>query len=113
MAFGKPVLCSKYAGSRQMVEHGENGFIFDPYDTKELAGYMAKFIHDRDLVAQFGARSKEKIAPFTPTRAADVLADLTFRTAGQGRDSHSTTNRKSAPTAHGAGPSPPPNTSSS
>ena len=80
MAFGKPVLCSKYAGSRQMVGHGENGFIFDPCDTQQLAGYMAKFIVNQYLAKRLGARSLEKMAPFTPARAADVLAKLALQT---------------------------------
>jgi len=79
MAFGKPVLCSKYAGSRQMVAHGENGFIFNPTDTQELAHYMAKFIDDQYLAKRLGARSLEKMAPFTPARAADALANLALQ----------------------------------
>jgi len=80
MAFGKPVLCSKYAGTRQMVTHGENGFIFDPLDVPQLAGYMAKFIHDQSLAERLGARALKKIAPFTPARAADALANLALHT---------------------------------
>jgi glycosyltransferase involved in cell wall biosynthesis len=76
MAFGKPVLCSKYVGTRQLVSHGENGFIFDPFDAPQLAGYMGKFIQDRSLAERLGARSLERIAPYTPARAADVLANL-------------------------------------
>jgi glycosyltransferase involved in cell wall biosynthesis len=79
MAFGKPVLCSQYAGSRQMVAHGENGFIFDPFDPPQLADYMARFIQDQDLAARLGARSLAKIAPYTPTRAAEVLANLALQ----------------------------------
>jgi glycosyltransferase involved in cell wall biosynthesis len=76
MAFGMPVLCSKYAGSRQMIAHGEDGFIFDPFDAQELAGHMAKFIADKYLAKRLGARCLEKMARFTPARAADVLASL-------------------------------------
>jgi glycosyltransferase involved in cell wall biosynthesis len=79
MAFAKPVLCSKHAGTRQMVAHGENGFIFDPFDASHLAGYMAKFIQDQSLAERLGARSLEKIAPFTPARAADALANLALQ----------------------------------
>jgi len=80
MAFGKPVLCSKHAGSKQLVAHGENGYIFDPADTQQLASYMAKFIHDPYLATRLGARSLEKMEPFTPARAADVLANLALQT---------------------------------
>lgn len=76
MAFGKPALCSKYAGSRQMITSGENGFIFDPFDAHELADCMVKFIQDRDLSSRLGGRALERIAPYTPARAADVLVDV-------------------------------------
>jgi glycosyltransferase involved in cell wall biosynthesis len=76
MAFGKPVLCSKYAGSRQMVTHGENGFVFDPFKENELANYMERFIADRTLAARMGASSLEKMAPYTPVRAADKSVAL-------------------------------------
>jgi glycosyltransferase involved in cell wall biosynthesis len=76
MAFGKPVLCSKYAGSREMIVPGENGFIFDPFNADQLASFMTSFIQDKNLIARFGACALEKIAPFTPARAAEVLADV-------------------------------------
>jgi glycosyltransferase involved in cell wall biosynthesis len=80
MVFGMPVLCSKYAGSSQMVTHGENGFVFDPCDTQQLADYMAKFIVDRNLAKLLGASSLKKMEPFTPARAADALANLALQT---------------------------------
>jgi len=80
MAFGKPVLCSKYAGSREMVMPGENGFIFDPFDATELADYMTKFIGEPSLAARFGARSLEKMARFTPRVAAEVLTSVALQT---------------------------------
>jgi glycosyltransferase involved in cell wall biosynthesis len=76
MAFGLPVVCSKYAGAREMVEHEENGFIVDPRNVEVLARYMARFIQDRDLISRFGARSLARIAPFTSARAAEVLAGV-------------------------------------
>lgn len=80
MAFGKAVLCSKYAGSRQMIAHGENGFIFDPSNTQQLAGYMAEFIADQYLAKRLGARSLEKMTRFTPAHAADALVNLALQT---------------------------------
>ena len=105
MAFGKAVLCSKYAGSRQMVTQGENGFIFDPFDTAQLADYMAGFIHDQELAARFGAVSLEKMKPYTAARAGEVLADLALQTTEQQlHSSESEANHKTAsPTAHKVG----------
>jgi glycosyltransferase involved in cell wall biosynthesis len=97
MAFGKPVLCSQYAGARQMVKAGENGFVFDPFDANQLADCMARFIQDKNLATRLGARSLEEIAPYTPARAAEVLADLAFRALErQGHSSPSRVNRKAA-----------------
>jgi glycosyltransferase involved in cell wall biosynthesis len=76
MAFGKPVLCSNYAGARELVQHGVNGFVFDPYNVEELAGYMERFIREPGLIAKFGRRSREIIAPHTPEQAAKALATL-------------------------------------
>ena len=76
MAFGKPVLCSTNAGSKEMVSHGENGFVFDSHNPEELANYMAHFIGDPTLIARFGARALDAVAPFTPARAAQALAGL-------------------------------------
>ena len=76
MAFGKAVLCSQYAGSREMVRHGVNGFLFDPYDPKNLAERMAQFIESPSLALELGKNASDAIRPYTPARAANVLARL-------------------------------------
>lgn len=83
MAFGKAVLCSKFAGSREMIFHGKNGFVFDPNDPQELAHYMARFIRDPRLVQRFGEASKQLISPYTPRLAASVLAATVARVLQQ------------------------------
>jgi glycosyltransferase involved in cell wall biosynthesis len=82
MAFGKPVLCSQYAGAKEMIEHGVNGYVFDPRSPGELAEYMARFIQRPELIAEFGQKSKEIIAPYTPACAAKVLESLVLRLLG-------------------------------
>jgi glycosyltransferase involved in cell wall biosynthesis len=74
MAFGKPVLCSRYAGARELVQHGVSGFVFDPFNVNELAGHMERFIREPRLITEFGQRSREIIAPHTPEQAAKALA---------------------------------------
>ena len=59
-----------------MVSHGENGFIFDSHNADELADYMAQFIANPGLIAEFGGRASEAVASYTPARAAQVLAGL-------------------------------------
>lgn len=74
MAFGKPVLCSKHAGSREMMLPGENGFVFDPGEPGELADLIVRFIASPSLIEKMGTRSKQIMAPYTPSVAANVLA---------------------------------------
>ncbi len=83
MAFGKPVLCSQHAGAKEMVEPGVNGYVFDPRNPGELAEYMARFIQQPGLIAEFGQKSKEIISPYTPERAAIVLGRLALRLLGR------------------------------
>ena len=83
MAFGKPVLCSQYAGAKEMVEHGVNGYVFDPRNPGELAEHMGRFIQQPRSIAEFGQKSKEIISPHTPERAAMVLGRLVMRLLGR------------------------------
>ena len=97
MAFGKPALCSKYAGSRQMITPGENGFIFDPFDAEQLAGYMARFIQDQKLAGRMGARALETMAPFTPARAAEVLVSLALQATAGSKSARAALQREASP----------------
>lgn len=76
MLFEKPVLCSKWAGAEELLEHGKSGFIFDPYRPEELADYMHKFIREPELIQKMGERSKQLIAFHTPKSAAEHLAGV-------------------------------------
>lgn len=79
MAFGKPILCSKYAGAKELVLDGENGFVFDPLDTQQIVDHMEKIIRNRDMIARLGARSLEIIKPYTPEASADTIIGVVNR----------------------------------
>jgi glycosyltransferase involved in cell wall biosynthesis len=76
MVFGKPVLCSQWVGTAELIKPGENGEIFDPYQTETLAQYMLQFIQYPDQIARMGARSKALIAPHNPTNAVNFLIQV-------------------------------------
>lgn len=76
LCLGKPVLCSKYAGSKEMIQDGENGFVFDPHDPQELADQMELLARVPGLAKKMGEKSKEIIGPYTTRRAAEVLAEV-------------------------------------
>lgn len=76
MAFGKPVLCSKWAASTEMIREGENGYIFDPYNTEKLLEIMFKFMVFPGLARSMGEESKNIISPFTPLTASIFFTEV-------------------------------------
>jgi glycosyltransferase involved in cell wall biosynthesis len=76
MTFGRPILCSKYAGTTELVYDGENGFIFDPQDEDGLARLMLKLINSPDLVEKFGKKSLEIMEPYTIVNAVASFREV-------------------------------------
>jgi len=77
MAFGKPILCSKWAGVAEMVVEGENGYIFDPRNPQELAELMQRCIKKPDQISTMGNKSQQLISPYSPESVADFLEKVT------------------------------------
>lgn len=65
MASGLPIMVSKYAGASELVSYGENGFIFDPHDRKEVEEKLAWCFFNRDKLKKMGMKSKEIIRDYT------------------------------------------------
>jgi glycosyltransferase involved in cell wall biosynthesis len=76
MAFGKPVLCSKWAGAAEMVVEGKNGYIFDPYQPEELAIAMRRFLDRPELIDYMGKQSLQLISEKTPLSAAQSFVQV-------------------------------------
>lgn len=76
MAFGKPILCSKWAGASEMVVEGENGYVFDPHHPEDLAKLMKHFIENPSISAAMGSQSKQLISQHTPEAAATFLSEI-------------------------------------
>jgi glycosyltransferase involved in cell wall biosynthesis len=76
MLFSKPVLCSKWAGAKEMIISGENGFVFDPYHPEELAAYMQHLIQNPVEIQEMGEKSRQLIKFHTPENAAEHLAGV-------------------------------------
>lgn len=76
MMFGKPMLCSKWAGAAEIVEDGENGYIFDPADSEKLAELMSKFIDCPDLITTMGGKSRQIMTQHQPEAVSKFLSDV-------------------------------------
>jgi glycosyltransferase involved in cell wall biosynthesis len=74
MASGLPVLVSKVCGCvPNLVQHGVNGFVFDPQNPLELADLMGA-IASSDQLDAMGAASQEMIQQYVPDRFGENLA---------------------------------------
>ena len=57
-AAGKAIVTTDVPGCREVVRHGENGFLVQPRDVYGLAEALERLIEDSDLREQMGARSR-------------------------------------------------------
>jgi glycosyltransferase involved in cell wall biosynthesis len=76
MAFGKPVLCSQWAGAKEMIVDGENGHLFDPNNTQELTDLMRQFIDNPNLIPLMGNKSRQLVDQHNPETAAQFIFDV-------------------------------------
>ena len=60
MRFGLPVIASTAGAAREIVTHGENGFLIRPQDTRALPHYLYSLYSNRErlLVMSFAARRR-------------------------------------------------------
>jgi glycosyltransferase involved in cell wall biosynthesis len=80
MAFGKPVLASKWAGSSELIVDGENGWICDPHDPTAMAAQMRKAIDRPELISIVGTAAAATISQHTPQAVAGFLAQVSLQT---------------------------------
>jgi glycosyltransferase involved in cell wall biosynthesis len=73
MMFGKPILCSKWAGAVELVADGENGYIFDPHQPEQLAQMMSKLIDSPELIKTLGEKSRQIMTEHTPEAVVKSL----------------------------------------
>jgi glycosyltransferase involved in cell wall biosynthesis len=76
MLFAKPVLCSCWAGTAELIREDENGFVFDPYDPNQLAQRMRGFIEHPERAAMMGQKAKQGMAVYTPMAIAQSLGEV-------------------------------------
>jgi glycosyltransferase involved in cell wall biosynthesis len=59
MLLGKPVIATDIPGSRELVRHGESGFLVLPGDKNALTTALTRLIADKELRTKMGQRGRE------------------------------------------------------
>ncbi len=74
MASGLPVIVSNRCGcTPELVEDGENGFVFDPFDIGALAGMMSHVASPECDRVSMGEKSRKIVERWTPESFAQGL----------------------------------------
>lgn len=61
MYFSKPVIASRSGGIPEIIDHGENGLIFEIEDYRQLSNHIQKLYDDKEFRRQIGKKGNEKL----------------------------------------------------
>jgi len=61
MAAGKPVVANNLGGVREMVVHGQTGFLVDPKDKSQMAEAILQLIKDKALIEAMGQAGRKRV----------------------------------------------------
>lgn len=76
MSCGLPVVCSIIGGTRDMIEHGHDGFLCAQEDVQAIAGHLVQLAGDASLRERIGVAARRK------AESAFDVADLARRMRG-------------------------------
>ncbi len=76
MALGKPVVVSDVRGNRDLVKHGENGFLVELRDVNGLFSSLKKLINDAELRVNMGKVSLERIKEYDIEKVLIEMASI-------------------------------------
>src|SRR5437588_5369112 len=76
VACGLPVVAANSYALPELVHHGENGYLFQPGNSDELATYLDTLLTDAPLRAQMGQKSLEIIAKHDRAQVLDQWESL-------------------------------------
>ena len=76
MALGRPVVVSNVRGNRDLVKHGENGFLVQLGDIEGLVSSFKKLIDDAKLRTNMGKVSLERIKKYDIEKVLIEMASI-------------------------------------
>lgn len=74
MMLGMPVLSSSVGGVKTLIQHGVNGFLFNPYDEYDLAGLISFLIDNYDVALGVIEQARQDaLVRHDPSKVLDQL----------------------------------------
>jgi glycosyltransferase involved in cell wall biosynthesis len=77
----RPVIGADIAATRQVIDHGQDGWLVTPFDAPDLAARILSLLGDPETRAAFGRRGRAKVlSRYTWDRITDIW-ETTYRNA--------------------------------
>jgi glycosyltransferase involved in cell wall biosynthesis len=77
MASGKPAIACRGQGIEEIIQHGNNGWLVEQGNLRELTEVLSQLLRDSGLRARIGAEARAAIlARFTLAHQAQATAEL-------------------------------------
>jgi glycosyltransferase involved in cell wall biosynthesis len=83
--YKKPAIVSSTAGVAELVEHGENGLLFNPNDPDDLAAKISLVLSDQNLASVMGENGYATSQRCSLERGVESEAELMLSIAGLAR----------------------------
>jgi glycosyltransferase involved in cell wall biosynthesis len=64
MSLGLPVIGSNAGGTTEQIADGQNGYLFENKNAKDLADKIGLFLNDPSSIKLFGKCSKERVEKY-------------------------------------------------
>ena len=77
MACGCPVIATKVAGFKEVMEEGRTGYLVSAEDYEMMAVYMLKLYRDKKLRDEIGLNGRKRVERFYDwNQCVDTMIDL-------------------------------------
>lgn len=77
LSAGLPILYSKYDGAlEEVIDHSKNGYIIDPYDSKDVYSAIDLLVQNPDKLKEFSIHSREKASEYSFKRIASNWVEI-------------------------------------
>jgi glycosyltransferase involved in cell wall biosynthesis len=60
MGYGLPAIASRAGGAKEIITHGENGYLIEPGDVNELARIIRELHQDREMLSKMSLAARER-----------------------------------------------------
>ncbi|MFR4992328.1 MAG: glycosyltransferase, partial [Turicibacter sp.] len=79
MCFKKPVIGTNIRGNRDLISHGETGYLVEVGDYQKTAEYIKHLFLNKVLVRDLGEKAAERMNSFTIDKVLSQLDEIIFQ----------------------------------